>query len=482
MNRFRFLPIALALIPALSLAQGNTAALDRSKVPPLGKPPALHLPVVERTSLPNGVAIELVGQHEVPLVHVALVVAGGTRLDGRTPGLSSFTSRMLKEGAGSRNADALQGELAFLGAELETFSAYDYSAVFLDVPKRSLGAALDLMADVVLRPAFRDADVRKQRDLLLAQILQRKDQPPQIAAIAFDHVMFPAGHPYHDPAGGDSATVAGFDSAKVRAFYEASYVPSRARFTVVGDISPGELRALLAPRFGNWKAATKPLDIAPVTQTAVANDKIELYLLDKPGAAQSVMYIGAPGVDRRNPDYPALTVMNTILGGSFSSRLNANLRETKGYTYGISSRFRWMPVPGPFFISSSVRTDVTDSSLVEIFKELRAIRDTPVAGAELNRARNYVALALPASFETNAQIANQLVILNSFGLPLSAVAALGPRLLAVTAADVQRVARQYIPVGKVTVVVVGDLAKIRAGIEALKLGDITVLDVATVLH
>jgi zinc protease len=158
----------------------------------------------------------------------------------------------------------------------------------------------------------------------------------------------------------------------------------------------------------------------------------------------------------------------------------SNLRETKGYTYGVSSSFRWAPVPGPFAISSSVRTNVTDSSLVEIFKELQSMRDTPVSAVELDRAKAYIALALPARFETNAEIAGQLVDLGTYGLPLSSVPDFGAKVNAVTAADVQRVARQYMQADRETIVVVGDLAKVRSGIEALKLGTITVLDVSAV--
>ncbi len=472
-----------ALLPIIAGAQTPHApVVDRTKVPALGKTPTLRLPAVQKLSLANGVAIQLVGQHEVPLVQLSLVITGGSRLDHDTPGMAAFTSRMLTEGAGSRDANALQSELAFLGAQLNASTGSDFFSISLNVPKRSLVAALDLMADVALRPTFRANDVRKQRDLLLAQILQRKDQPTQVAALAFDQLMYPVGHPYHAPASGDSTTVASLDSASVRTFYAAAFIPSRASFTVVGDISAAELTPLLAARFGAWKSGTAKLDITSVTATAVNNDKVKIYLIDKPGAAQSVIYVGAPGVDRHSPDYPALTVMNTILGGSFSSRLNSNLRETKGYTYGISSNFRWSPIPGPFAVSSSVRTNVTDSSLVEIFNELRAIRDMPLDASELSRARNYVALALPARFETNAQIAGQLVNLASFGLPLASVSELGPRLLAVTSADVQRVARQYVPIDRVTIVVVGDLAKVRAGIDALHLGDVTVLDVASVLR
>jgi zinc protease len=208
---------------------------------------------------------------------------------------------------------------------------------------------------------------------------------------------------------------------------------------------------------------------------------VKLFLVDKPGAAQSVISIGGPGVPRSSADYPALVVMNTILGESFSSRLNSNLRETKGYTYGIGSGFDWQPVPGAFRISSGVRTDVTDSSLVEIFRELHRIQNTPVDATELARGKAYVALSIPGDFETIGQIVSEIVTLDTFGLPLSSVSQFISRVNAVTAADVQRVAKKYLPADRATVVVVGDLAKVRAGIDALKLGPSTVLDVSSIV-
>jgi zinc protease len=210
-----------------------------------------------------------------------------------------------------------------------------------------------------------------------------------------------------------------------------------------------------------------------VVPTAEPPTHRSVYLVDKPGAAQSVIMIGAPGVLRSNPDYAALEVMNTILGGSFSSRLNQNLRETKGYSYGAGSGFSWRPLPGPFVARSAVRSDVTDSSLVEFFKELNAMRDAPVSEVELDRARSYIALALPGQFETTGQMADQIGELLDFGLPTSWYTAYLRQVGAVTAADVQRVARRYIDPARVHVVVVGDVAKIRAGIEALDLGPIS---------
>ncbi len=468
--------LVLLLAPSLLLGQ----ALDRTQVPTLDKPPALKLPAIERASLPNGVTLQVVQQHELPLVQLTLVIAGGTKLDGNQPGLASFTTRMLTEGAGTRDANALQGELAFLGAQLFANAGTDAFTISLNVPKRTLGEALDLLGDVILRPTFRAADVRRQRDLRLASILQRRDNANVLASLAFNQLVFPAGHPYHRPSDGDSATTAALDSASVRRFYEQTFVPERARFVIVGDVTVPEVRALLARRFDGWTRGTAARTMAAVTAKPVSNTAIKIFLVDKPGAAQSVIYLGAPGAERLSPDYPALTVMNTILGGSFSSRLNANLRETKGYTYGISSRFAWAPLAGPFSISTSVRTGVTDSALVEIFREVKMIRDLAVDGTELERAKAYVALGVPQRFETNGQIAAQIVDLGMFSLPLTSLGDFISKVNQVTAADVQRVARQYLPAESATLVVVGDIAKIRSGIEALKLGAITVLDVQQV--
>lgn len=462
----------LFFAPALLSAQ----LVDRTQAPALDKPPALKLPTLERTSLPNGVTLQLVQQHELPLVQITLVIVGGAKLDGNQPGVASFTTRMLTEGAGARDANALQGELAFLGAQLFATAGTDAFTISLNVPKRTLTEALDLLSDVVLRPTFKTADVRRQRDLRLASILQRRDNANVLAGLAFNQIVYPAGHPYHRASDGDSASTAALDSATVRGFYEQTFVPERARFIVVGDVTIPEMRAVLARRFESWPRGTAARTMAAVTAKPITNTAVKIFLVDKPNAAQSVIYLGAPGAERLSPDYPALMVMNTILGGSFSSRLNSNLRETKGYTYGISSRFSFAPLAGPFTVSSGVRTNVTDSALVEIFKELKTIRDVPVDAMELERAKAYVALGVPQRLETNSQIASQLVELGYFSLPLASLGDFIAKVNLVTAADVQRVARQYLPERTATLVIVGDVAKIRPGIDALKLGLVTTLD------
>ena len=478
---FRFLALlALAMLLPAAVGAQAAASFDRTRPPVLDTAPALTVPAVRTARLANGVGVRIVEQRQLPLVHITLQLAGGARLDRESPGLASFTATMIREGAGTRNASDLQSELAFLGATLFSGADWDNSVVTLRVARRNLEPALDLMADVVLRPWFAAADVQRQRDLRLAGLLQQKDQPRALATLAFDQALFPDGHPYNRSLGGDSSSTAGLDSATVRAFHQGAFRPMRATFTVVGDLAEAEARTMIERRFGTWRASGTERTPGPVLATPVRNTARRVILVDRPGAAQSVIVIGTPGIERTTPDYAAIQVMNTILGGSFSSRLMTNLRETKGYTYGARSGFQFRPLPGAFSATADVRTDVTDSSLVEFFREMDALRSTPVDETELARAKAYLALGVPGDFESTSQVANQITSLAAFNLPLTWLQEFVAAVNAVTAADVQRVARRLIPLDNATVVVVGDLAQIRAGIEALNIGPITVMVVSEI--
>ena len=466
---------ALAFVALLSAAPSLRLSAQVTQAPTLGAPKPFTMPQVETARLPNGLTIELVPMRKLPLVNVTLLFNGGGRLDGDLPGLATFTADMLAEGAGSRDAIAIASQAAYLGADLETAADWDRTTVSLEVPKRTLGAALDLMADVALRPNFKSDALQKRKDLRTADIIQRRDVPNAVAGLVANALLFPVGHPYHASLDGDSASTARLDSTAVRNFYGRISDPRRATLVVTGDISLAEATQLFGARFGGWKASA-PAPAAPSAAPAAIWRPTTIYLVDKPDAAQSVIIIGNPGVDRHTPDYYALQVMNTILGGSFSSRLNQDLRETKGYTYGAGSRFQFRPVPGSFAATAAVRTNATDSSLADFFVQLRAIRDSLVEPVELTRATKYLALGLPGDFETTGQMAGQVSGLLLFGLPFTYYNGYLANISKVTRADVQRVAQKYIDPARETVVVVGDLAKIRAPIEALKLGPIVVVN------
>jgi predicted Zn-dependent peptidase len=470
------LALALALVASPLHAQAAPAV---ATPPVLGPAPRLAMPAVQTATLPNGVRLQVVSMTELPLVQMTLLIEGGARLDGARPGLASFAAGMLDEGAGGRDVFQLAAALEYLGASLSAGASWDRFSLSLRAPKHTIADATQILADELLRPTFAAADVERQRDLHLAALLQARDRPSSVASDVFGLKVYPAGHPYHNPIGGDSASVATFDSVTVRQFWTGAAVPSRATLIVTGDVTLAEARSLAASALGNWKAPASPVALVPAKSVPPApTPATRIFLVDKPGAAQSVIMIGGPGVDRRSPDYPAITLMNTLFGGSFSSRINQILREQKGFTYGARSGFDWRRVPGPFVASSAVRTNVTDSSLAIFFSEFRRLRAEPVSAAELDRSRSYITLGALGDFETTRQVAGALADVDDFGLPLSIIPTELEAIDKLGVADVQRAAEKYVDPGHMTVVVVGDIAKIRAGIEALHLGPVTIVDYA----
>jgi predicted Zn-dependent peptidase len=463
--------LLLAAVPAALAAQ----TADRTRPPALGPAPALRVPPVQTTTLPNGLQLAVVEMHKVPVVDVTLMLDAGAVADpADLPGLATFTANMLDEGAGRRSALEIAEEADFLGARLNTGASYDGATVALHVPKRQLGAALDLMADVVLRPVFADSEITRQRDLRRTQILQQRDQPVAMAGLAFPAIVFGAQHPYGRPMNGTEASTALLNRDRVNQFYQTCYRPGAAKLLVVGDITLAEAQQLIAARFGGWERGPAP-PTAPAAAAAAPAART-IYLVDKPGAAQSVIRIGNVGVPRSTADFFPLQVLNTILGGSFTSRLNQNLRETHGYTYGANSQFVMRRMAGPFQAGASVQSAKTDSSLIEFMRELRRIRDEAVPQAELDKAKAYITLGLPGDFETTSGAAGQFRALLEFGLPLDYYNSYVQHINAVTAADVRRVARQYIDLDHFVLVVVGDRSQVEAGIRALNEGPISLRD------
>jgi zinc protease len=354
-----------------------------------------------------------------------------------------------------------------LGATLTTGSNFDESVVRLNVPVPRLADALPLMADVALRPAFPQQDLDRLRQQRLTALLQARDDPQAIAPRAFQRIVFGAMHRYGTSANGTEATLKSFTPMDLRAFHDTYYQPSNATLVVVGDIQADDVMPMLEKSFGGWKNA------AAVRRAAVPMapqlTRGQIYLVDKPGAAQSVIQIGWVGVARSTPDYFRIQVTDTILGGSFSSRLNQNLREEHGYTYGAYSAFDMRLSPGGFFGGAAVQTDKTADALREFFKELNAIGATPVSNDELTRGKNYVALGLPARFETSGDLSRQIEDLIVYKLADDYYQRYVSEIERVTVADVQKTAATYIQPSKFAVVVVGDRTLIEPGIRALNL-------------
>jgi predicted Zn-dependent peptidase len=447
---------------------------DRSKPPALGPAPELKLPAIQKATLSNGVPVVLVESHEVPLVQVNLLIRSGSGDDPSGKfGLASLTMAMLDEGAGNRNALQIADDVEFLGAALGTTSSFDAAAVRLNVPVKRLAEALPLMADVALRPTFPQSELDRVRKERVTGLLQDRDDAEAVAPKAFARLLYGATHRYGTAAVGTEATLKAMTVADLRAFHSAMIEPGNAALVVTGDTTLKAVQPLLEQHFGSWKgqaAARTAVAAAPQPPPA------QVYIVDMPGAEQSQVRIGWVGVPRSTPDYFTLQVLNTILGGSFTSRLNQNLREKNQFTYGASSRFDMRLAPGPFFAGAGIQTDKTTDALREFFKELTAI-GTPVSAEELTKAKNYLALGFPSEFETIQDLASQIEQMIVYKLPEDYFEKYVANIQAVTAADVQKAAATYIQPGKFDVVIAGDRKAIEAGIRGLKLGQVRILSV-----
>ena len=465
-------------ILAPTTAPAPVAKVDLTKPPTLGPPPSLRPPQISTRELSHGLKIVVLEQHELPLVDVILQVRSGGESDASGKmGTAALVAAMLTEGTTNRTALQIADQAAYLGIQLNASSGWEQSNISLHAPTAQLDSALALFSDVALRPSFPTADLERVRKVRLTSLQQLRDRAPAIADRAFASAVFGDQHPYGRPLAGTEGSLASISRDEVQRFYTTYYRPNNATLLVVGDVRPDDVERRARELFGAWTRGTVP---TPPTTPPSGAKGTRVIIVDKPGAAQTSFRVGGVGAPRSTSDYFPLQVMNTILGGSYTSRLNNNLRETHGYTYGAGSGFGLRRSAGPFIASAEVVTAKTDSALVEFLKELRAIRDT-VPSDELAKAKRYLQLGLPGNLETTQGIASEFLPLIAYGVPLDFFASAVQRYGAVTQADVQRVARQYVDPDKLTVVLVGDRKVIEPGVRALKPGEIVTRDIRDVL-
>ena len=464
---------ALALLAqSVATAQGT---VDRTKPPELGPPPRVSLPPIVTRQLANGLRLMIVEQHELPLADFVLIIGSGGTADpaGKT-GVANLTAAMLREGTTTRKSLDIADQTSFLGISLFPQASWESSTLSLHTPTAQLDSSLALFADVALHPSFPANEFERIKKNRLTELLQLRDQGPAIANLVFPAILYGNAHPYGSPLIGTEATVTPLTTADLQSYYQANFKPNNATLIVVGDVNPNQVEQKISLLLGGWQRGDVPqlTYVEPPKSSATT-----IYLVDKPGAAQSSFRIGAVGVPRSTKDYFALTVMNTILGGSFTSRLNQNLREARGYTYGAASRFDMRRAAGPFTASAEIVSAKSDSALLEFMKELNGIRQS-VPGDELSRAKRYLQLQLPGNFETTQQIAAALVPVALYGLPLDYYNNYVQNIEAVTQADVARVAQQYINPGSLAIVIVGDRKTIEQALKSTNVGPISIRDIA----
>ena len=474
-------PEAVTQVPtpaASAAAQAGGESINpdepwRTQVPRAGQTRPLQLATPLSAKLANGLTLILSERRGLPIVAANLVLRTGSDANPLDkPGMANFVAAMLDEGTAKRNALQIADDVARLGASLGTGSSMDATTISARSLTKNFPATLEILSDVVLNPSFPAEEIERQRASRLAGLVQQRDNPAQVAAQVIAAALYGPKHPYGYSEVGTEASVKALSKDDMAAFWKQNFVPNNAALVVAGDISMDELRMLAEKSFGGWQAGTPAQAAlgAPTTTTA------KVVVVDKPGSPQTQVRVASIGAARSSPDFRPMQVMNLALGGLFSSRINMNLREQHGYTYGASSQFAFRRAPGPFQVASGVRTDVTGPAVTEIFKEVRGMVERPVSEEELKKAKDSMSNSLPGAFESSANAVSNFSNVFIYDLGLDYYTSYAEQVNAVTAEQTLAAARKYLVPGSMIVVAVGDKAKIEPQLKKLNLGAIETRD------
>ncbi len=471
------LGLALALAfgaPAFPLSAQTT--LDRNVPPKAGPTPALRVPTWTRTKLPNGAELIVVEKHDLPLVSFNIEFVGGAANfePADKVGLAGFTAQMLSEGTTTRTADELSDAQQLLGVSIGFGVSNESGSIRFTALKDRFEPAMSLVADMMLHSTFPDSALERLRGRALVALVQARDQPNTIASNVFATVTFGGDHPYGRIA--SEATIKAVTRDDVAAFALAYFQPGRSVITVAGDVDPATAKSVVEQALAAWPAAGgRPAFAYPVPPAPKART---IYLVDKPKAAQSVFAFGTPGPARSTPDFYAITVMNHLLGGLFQSRLNHDIREVKGFSYGVGSGFAFGRGPGAFRSGGGIVSAKTDSALMGFMTHFRGVQGAvPFTDDEMQQGKESLVQSLPGRFATVNGIAAAISAIYAQDLPESYYRDYASKINAVTRADLVRVAKQYIDVDHLNLVIVGDRATIEAPLRNSGIAPIIVLDV-----
>ncbi|MBL8998472.1 MAG: insulinase family protein [Gemmatimonadales bacterium] len=444
-------------------------------VPGVARP--WEFPAVERARLANGVRVVVAPMPRLPIATVlALVDAGAVLDDAGREGAAVLTARTLLEGAAGLDGAALMDRFEALGTSLAATADWDTSSLRMTVTTSRLDEAFALFADVLRAPSFPARDVARRRDERIAALAQELAEPRGLADLRFDGFLYHRTARYARATDGTARSVPRLDAEVARAFHAAHYRPDTTTLIVVGDVTPGEARALVARRLGDWSvpggagasagaAAAEPGDPARPARAARRT-----VVVNKPGAPQSELRVGHVGVPRTHPDHLPIVVMNAILGGLFSSRINLNLRERNAFTYGANSAFEWRRGAGPFVVSTAVKSEVTADALAEILREIDGMRAAPPSVSEVELATEYLAGVFPIRYETTAAVAGALAAAVLYALPDDWFLSYRARVRAITPTLVHAAAVAHLDPSRLLALAVGDAGTIAAPLDALRLG------------
>ncbi len=461
--------------PEFAMAEED---VDRSGLPAAGELTGLKLPAMEKATLSNGLKVILSERHEIPVVDVALVVRSGYAADQhQAPGTASLATTMLDEGTKKRSALKISEELEMLGATLSTATNLDLSVVTLSTLKENLKDALDIFTDVIANPAFPEEDFQRLKKQRLAAIGREQASPVQMALRIFPKLLYGEDHAYGTPytGSGTEAAVEAMTREDMVEFHRTWFQPRNAALVVVGATTLDEIMPLLESKLKGWKDGDPPpaINIGAV-ELPPGNS---VYIIDKPGAIQTVILAGHVAPPTNNPNEIAIGAMNYVLGGAFPSRLNMNLREDKHWSYGAFTLLLDARGQRSFVAYAPVQTDKTRESMAEINKELRDILGRrPATADELKQAQDSRTLQLPGAYETKSAVRNNIIRTLRFDLAEDYMETFAEKVLALKLSDVTGAATEIVHPDRLTWIVVGDRAEIEAGVRSLGYGELSIID------
>jgi zinc protease len=460
----------------MSTAASAQQTLDRSRIPVPGKAPELRVPEWTKSTLANGAEFIVSEKHDLPLVAFTITIQGGSHHSESATrrGVAGITAAMMSEGTKTRDGEALSNALQLLGTSINVNVGGENGSIGFQSTTSKFPQALDILVDMILNPAFPAEALERLRAQRLVALTQARDQTSAIASRVFPRVLYGTAHPFGQNI--TEETLKAITRDDVVAFHKAYFQPARALVTVVGDVNASTVKATIEKALAAWpRGGEKPAFNYPALP---ATHPPTIFLVDKPGAAQSTFAIGNPGPPRSTTDYYALQVMNTMLGGMFQSRLNANIREEKGYSYGVSSQFAFGKGPGAFRTGGDIVSAKSDAALQEFMKELRGIGGTrPITDQELATAKDSLIQRLPGTFASVQSVNSAIVSLWTQGLPDKYYQDYAAKISDIRKEDLVRVANQYIDMDHLAIVIVGDRATIEAPLKATGIAPITLLDI-----
>lgn len=432
--------------------------IDRTVAPQPGPPRPYHFPRITRSTLENGLRVLVAENHAAPIVSLRTLVRSGADHDvAELAGLSSLTADLLDEGAGSRDSMKLAEDIGMLGGALGTGADWDASYISIEVLSRYVEETVSILADVSFRATLPADGLDRVRSERLMEILQQRDEASTIAGKRFAGLLYGRGT-YGNSVVGNAESVGRITLDDVRRYYTTNYLPNNSSVVVSGDITPENALKLVRATFGDWKRGADP-GRPRVSPTTV--DAPKIYIVDRPQAVQSEIRIGHIGVARSTEDYFSISVMNALLGGVFNSRINLNLREKHGYTYGARSTFAFRREAGPFVVAAPVRNEVTRQSVDEVLSELRRIRTGDIEDRELDETKSYLMGVFPATVQSASDIAGRLLDTELYSLPDDYFDHYRENIDAVTKDAIAAAANKYIDPDRVLIVIVGNAAQIR---------------------